>query len=686
MMTSCICEKNPFFEAYNTPYGVPPFELIKNEHFMPAFERGIEEHSSEISAIANNTEAPTFENTIEAMEYSGELLGAVSSVFFNLMSANTSDEIQQIAMEISPVLTEHGDNIMLNEKLFARVKTVYEQMETLELTAEQKELLKKTYKNFERSGANLDEAKKERLRELNKLIDTNQLKFGQNVLDETNAYEKWISDEAELAGLPEGVILAAKEEAKAKGQADKWLFTTQKSSFIPVLQYSENRELRKELLLAYNKRADNGNENDNNALINELMKQRIERAHLFGFDSPAAFILDNTMAKTPQVVNEFLQSVWEPALKQAKIEAKELQKLMDAEGKGEKLEAWDWWFYTEKLRKAKFDLDEEEVKPYFKLENVRQGAFDLATKLWGLQFNQLKDMPIYHEDVEVFEVSDADGSLIGVLYTDYFPRASKRGGAWMSNFTEQYIKDGVNYRPVIINVGNFTKPIGDTPSLLTMDEVSTLFHEFGHALHGLLSQGTYKSLSGTNVARDFVELPSQVMENWCYEPQVMKTYAKHYQTGEIIPDALIEKINKAGTFNQGFVMTELLSASILDMDYHTLSKVEDINATEFEKQSLAKMGLIDEIIVRYRSTFFNHIFTGGYASGYYSYTWAAVLDADAFEAFKETGDIYNQEVAKAFRKNVLERGGTADPMDLYIQFRGKPADPKFLLEKRGFLH
>ena len=686
MTASCQSEKNPFFETYDTPYGVPPFELIQNEHYMPAFQKGIKEQTAEIEAIANNTEAPTFQNTVEAMEYSGELLGKVSSVFFNLMSAHTSDELQQIAMEITPVLTEHSDNIMLNEKLFARIKAIKEQAATLGLNAEEAELLDKTFKNFVRSGANLNEESKSRLRELNKEIGLIELNFGQNVLAETNTYEKWISDEKELAGLPEGVKQAAKEEAKAKGQTDKWLFTTQKSSFIPVLQYSENRELRKELLLAYNKRADQGNANDNNSLINDLMKKRVERAQLFGFESPAAFILDNTMAKTTETVYDFLQTVWEPALAQAKVEAKELQKLMDAENKGEKLEAWDWWFYAEKLRKAKFDLDEEEIKPYFKLENVRQGAFQLATNLWGLQFKQLDNMPIYHDEVEVFEVSDADGSLIGVLYTDYFPRASKRGGAWMNNITDQYIKDGVNHRPVIINVGNFTKPTADKPSLLTMDEVTTLFHEFGHALHGLLSQCTYKSLSGTNVSRDFVELPSQLMENWCYEPQVMKTYAKHYLTGEVIPDALIEKIAKAGTFNQGFVMTELLSASIMDMDYHAMNEVKDINPAEFEKNSLSKMGLIDEIIVRYRSTFFNHIFTGGYAAGYYSYTWAAVLDADAFEAFKETGDLYNQEVAKAYRKNVLERGGTADPMELYLQFRGKKPNPEYLLRNRGLLN
>ena len=437
--------------------------------------------------------------------------------------------------------------------------------------------------------------------------------------------------------------------------------------------------------MAYTSLANHDDNLDNKAVINKIMKLRVQQAQLFGFTTPAGFILDNTMAKTPEAVYSFLETVWTPSLAQAKVEAAELQKLMDEEGKGEKLEPWDWWYYAEKLRKAKYDLDEEELKAYFKLENVRKGAFDLAGKLWGLQFKQLEDMPVYNPEVEVFEVSDSDGSLIGILYTDYFPRAGKRAGAWMNEIAPQYVRDGVNHRPVIINVGNFTRPTADKPSLLTMDEVSTLFHEFGHALHGLLSQCTYKSLSGTNVARDFVELPSQLMENWCYEPEVMKTYAFHYETGEVIPDALIEKIQKASTFNQGFVMTELLSASLLDMDYHSIADTADIDVNAFEKASMEKMGMIPEIIVRYRSTYFSHIFTTGYSAGYYSYTWAAVLDSDAFQAFKETGDIYNQEVATAYRKNILERGGTEDPMVLYQQFRGKMPNPDYLLIKRGFL-
>lgn len=686
LLTACQTEqKNPFFETYTTPYGAPPFDKIKVEHYMPAFLEGMAQQKAEIDAIVNNTEAPTFANTIEALEYSGSLLDKVTYVFFNVYMADGNDEMGKIAEEVSPLLSEQTDYIMLNEGLFERVKAVYEAKETLNLNKEQAKLLEETYKSFVRGGANLNKEQKAELSRINKELSLAELQFSKNVLDATNAYQKWIENESELAGLPESVKQAAAEAAKAAGQEGKWLFTVQKSSFLPVLQYSDNRELRKELLMAYTSLANHDDNLDNKAVINKIMKLRVQQAQLFGFTTPAGFILDNTMAKTPEAVYSFLETVWTPSLAQAKVEAAELQKLMDEEGKGEKLEPWDWWYYAEKLRKAKYDLDEEELKAYFKLENVRKGAFDLAGKLWGLQFKQLEDMPVYNPEVEVFEVSDSDGSLIGILYTDYFPRAGKRAGAWMNEIAPQYVRDGVNHRPVIINVGNFTRPTADKPSLLTMDEVSTLFHEFGHALHGLLSQCTYKSLSGTNVARDFVELPSQLMENWCYEPEVMKTYAFHYETGEVIPDALIEKIQKASTFNQGFVMTELLSASILDMDYHSIADTADIDVNAFEKASMEKMGMIPEIIVRYRSTYFSHIFTTGYSAGYYSYTWAAVLDSDAFQAFKETGDIYNQEVATAYRKNILERGGTEDPMVLYQQFRGKMPNPDYLLIKRGFL-
>jgi len=683
LLMGCAKNDNPFFETYKNKYGAPPFEKIKNEHYMPAFTEGIVQQQAEVNVIADNKEVPTFANTIEAMDYSGMLLKKVSSVFFNLYSAETNDEMAKIANEVSPILSEHNDNIYLNEKIFARVKSLYDNRANLGLTAEQNRLLEKYHRNFVRSGAALNAEQKAKLREINKELGLAELAFGQNVLDETNAYKKVIEDGADLAGLPESVRQAAAEAAKADKKEGKWLFTTQKASFIPVLQYSENRELRKELLMAYTTRGNNGNDKDNKAVINKIMKLRTQKAQLLGFETSAAFILDDTMAKTPHRVYDFLATVWAPALNKAKEEVVELQKMMDAEGKGEKLEPWDWWYYSEKLRKAKYALDEEALKPYFKLENVRQGVFDLSSKLYGLKFKKLQDMPLYHPDVEVFEVTDADGSLIGVLYTDYFPRPGKRAGAWMNNITEQYKKDGVNHRPIICNVGNFTKPTADKPSLLNMDEVETLFHEFGHALHGLLTQCTYPTLSGTNVSRDFVELPSQVMENWCWEPEVMKTYALHYKTGEVMPKELMDKIQLAGTFNQGFINTELLAASLMDMDYHTIKDTADIDVTNFENASMARIGMIPQIISRYRSTYFNHVFGGGYSAGYYSYTWAAVLDADAFQAFKETGDIYNPEKAASFRKNILEKGDSDDPMNLYRTFRGAEPNPDALLKKRG---
>jgi peptidyl-dipeptidase Dcp len=680
---ACAKNNNPFFETYKNKFGAPPFDQIKNEHYMPAFTEGIKQHQAEIDAIANSKDAPTFDNTIAAIDFSGELLKKVSTVFFNLYSCDTNSSLDKIAKDMSPVLSEHNDNIYLNEKLFARVQKLYDNRAKLGLTPEQTRLLEKYHRNFVRSGAVLNPAQKAKLREINKELALAELAFGQNVLDETNSYQKVVDNEADLAGLPESVRQAAAETAKEAKQEGKWIFTTHKASFIPVLQYSENRELRKELLLAYSTRANHNDAKDNKAVINKIMKLRTQKAQLLGFATSADFVLDDTMAKTPKAVYDLLATVWTPALAKAKEEAGELQKLMDAEGKGEKLEAWDWWYYSEKLRKAKYNLDEEALKPYFKLENVRQGVFDLATKLYGLKFKKLNDMPVYNPDVEVFEVDDADGSLVGILYTDYFPRAGKRAGAWMNNIIDQYVKDGVNHRPVICNVGNFTKPTADKPSLLSMDEVETLFHEFGHALHGLMTQCTYPSMSGTNVARDFVELPSQFMENFCWEPQVMKTYARHYKTGEPMPKELMDKIQLAGTFNQGFINTELLAASLLDMDYHMIKDTANFDVTAFENASLARMGMIPQIISRYRSTYFNHIFSGGYYAGYYSYTWAAVLDADAFQAFKETGDVYNHKVSTDFRKKLLEKGDSEDPMKLYRDFRGANPNPDALLKKRG---
>ena len=676
--------QNPLLTEQNTPYGVPAFDKVKIEHYMPAFEKAIAENKAEIEAIVNNPEAPTFANTIEALDRSGELLDKVVGVFFNVLEADGNDEMNKIAEEVTPLLSALSDGIILNDALFQRVKAVYEQRETLGLNDEQMRLLTETFKSFANNGANLPEDKKTRLKEINQELGLLSLQFGNNVVAETNAYQLFITDEAELKGLPESAKAAAKEEAVAAGRPEAWLFTPKRTSFTPVLQYCENRELRKELLMAYTTRGNHDNENDNKDIIVKTMQLRVEKAQLFGYTNPADYILADCMAKDAKTVDAFLESVWEPSLKAAKREAKELQKLLSQDLPGEKLQPWDWWFYTEKLREAKYDLNEEELKPYFELNNVRNGAFQLAHELFGINFEKLEGMPVYNPEVEVFKVTYADGSLVGILYTDYFPRAGKRPGAWMNNICNQYVDaNGVDHRPVIINVGNFNKPTQGNPSLLSMDDVETLFHEFGHALHGLLSKATYKSLAGTNTPRDFVELPSQFMENYCYHPHIMKTYAFHYQTGEVMPDELIEKINRASTFNEGFVMTELLSASILDMDYHKMTTTDAFDVNAFEEASMKNMQMIPEIITRYRSTFYNHIFTTGYAAGYYSYTWSAVLDADAFAAFVETGDILNPEVAKRYL-HLLEQGGTRDAQELYLEFRGKPADPKHLLEKKGF--
>lgn len=687
-MSLLACNQtNPLLEQPNTPFGVPAFDKVKIEHYLPAFEEAIRQNKAEIDAIVNNEDAPTFENTIVALDRSGLLLDRVTGVFFNVLEADGNDEMNAIAEQVSPMLSELSDGIILNDALFQRVKAVYDEREQLGLNAEQMRLVTQTYKAFADNGANLPEDKKERLKEINQELGLLSLKFGNNVVAETNSddVKRFITDEALLAGLPESAKAAAAEEAEAAGHPGEWLFTPKRTSFTPVLQYCENRELRKQLLMDYTTRGNHDNENDNKSVIIREMELRIERAKMFGYDNPADYILADCMAKNHQTVDAFLASVWAPSLEAAKREAAELQALLEQDLPGEKLQPWDWWFYAEKLRKAKYDLDEEELKPYFELNNVRKGAFGVATKLYGLQFEKLENMPIYNPEVEVFKVTEADGSLVGILYTDYFPRAGKRPGAWMNNILPQYIDaEGVDHRPVIINVGNFNKPTAGNPSLLSMDDVETLFHEFGHALHGLLSKAHYKSLSGTNTPRDFVELPSQFMENYAYEPEVLKTYAFHYETGEVIPDELIEKINKASAFNQGFVTTELLSASILDMDFHELTSAEGLDVNAFEAESLKKMGMIDEIIVRYRPTFYNHIFTTGYEAGYYSYTWSAVLDADAFAAFKETGDLFEAETAKRFR-HLLEQGGTRDAQELYLEFRGKEADPKYLLIRKGFV-
>lgn len=680
-------QQNPLLNQPQTPFGAPAFDQVQLKHYLPAFKEAIRLNQEEIDAIVNNEEAPTFENTIVALDRSGIVLDRVCGVFYNVLEADGNEQMDAIANEVAPILSDFQNGILLNEGLFSRIKAVYDQRESLNLNPEQLRLLTETYKSFAQNGANLPADKKARLKDINSQLAVLSLQFGQNVVAETNspAVQRFITDEALLEGLPESAKAAAKEEAVAAGRPDAWLFTPKRTSFTPVLQYCKNRELRKQLLMDYTTRGNHDNANDNKSVINQTMRLRLEKAQLLGYDCPANYILADCMAKDAKTVDAFLQSVWEPSLAAAKREAAALQKLLEQDFPGEKLQPWDWWYYAEKLRKAKYDLDEEAIKPYFELSNVRRGAFQLAHNLYGLNFEQLDNMPVYNKEVEVFKVTDADGSLVGILYTDYFPRAGKRPGAWMNNILPQYVDaEGVDHRPIIINVGNFNKPTKDNPSLLSMDDVETLFHEFGHALHGLMSKATYKTLSGTNTPRDFVELPSQFMENYCYEPQILKTYAFHYQTGEVMPQELIDKINAAKKFNQGFVETELLSASILDMDYHELTNCDTIDVNAFEAASMEKMHMIPEIIVRYRSTFYNHIFTTGYEAGYYSYTWAAVLDADAFAAFKETGDILNPEVAKRFR-HLLEQGGTRDAQDLYLEFRGKNADPKYLLQRKGFI-
>jgi len=676
--------ENPLLSTFETPHQVPPFDLILEEHYLPAIEAGISEQKAEIEAIINTPEEPAFENTVEALARSGQTLTKVSAVFFNRLSANTNENVQAIAREVAPMTSAHEDDINLNPELFARIKVVNDNKDELGLNTEQTELLDKVYKEFVRGGANLSEEDKAKMREINQELSVLTLTFGENVLAETNAFQLIIENEEDLSGLPESVIAAAGEMATESGNDGKWMFTTQKPSMIPFLQYSDRRELREKLLKAYINRGDNNNENDNKETLQKIVNLRIEKAHLLGYNNHAEFVLDENMAKKPENVYALLKQLWDAALPMAKNEAEALQAMITGEGNDFNLEAWDWWYYTEKLRKEKYDLDEEELRPYFKLENVRDGAFDVATKLFGLTFTERTDLPKPHEDVQAFEVLEADGSHLGILYMDFFPRASKRAGAWMSSFRKQYHKNGKNITPVITTVFNFSKPTGDTPSLLSFEEASTLYHEFGHALHGLLSDCEYRMLSGTSVSRDFVELPSQIMENWAAEPEVMRSYARHYETGEVIPDELIEKIVKSSHFNQGFITVEYLSASFLDMDYHTLSDglSQDVNA--FETSSLNNIGLIPEIVVRYRSTYFSHIFSGGYSSGYYSYIWAAVLDADAFEAFKETS-LFDEETARAFRENILERGGTADPMVLYKKFRGKEPSIDPLLKRRGLV-
>lgn len=681
----CACSQkenltsNPFLTEFQTPYATPDFDRIQFEHYEPAFLKGIEQQNEEIQSIVQNTEAPTFENTVVALDNSGEILSRVSGVFFALTEADTNDSLIALQGRIAPMLSEHQDNIYLNADLYQRIATLHQQEEdgTLSLNTEQHYLLDKYYKRFVRSGASLDADKQQRLREINKQLSTLTIDFGNHVLADNNAYQLVIDKEEDLAGLPEAVISGAAHEAEARGLAGKWVFTLQESSRLPLLQYAQNRELRKNIYQAYTSLGNHDNANDNKEVLKQILTLRLEKAKLMGYKNHAEYVLAENMAKTPETVMDFLNNLWGYSIKNARKEAAELQGLMDREGRGEKLEAWDWWYYAEKLRKEKYDLNEDEVKPYFSQEDVWNGLCYVVNKLYGITLTPTDSIPVYNEDVKTYIVKDADGSLLGIFYQDYMPRAGKRSGAWMSNFREA---DGQT-RPLIYNVASFTKPAGDMPSLLTLDETCTMFHEFGHALHGLLTQCQYKGTSGTAVARDFVELPSQIMENWALAPEVLRVYAKHYKTREVIPDELIAKIEKQALFNQGFQVTERLAASLLDMGFHTLTSTEGLDVMEFEKQTMDKLGLIPQIAPRYRATYFNHIM-GGYDAGYYSYLWAERLVADAFEAFKEHG-LFDQETATSFRKNILEKGGSDDPMKLYVNFRGAEPSIEPLLKLHG---
>lgn len=676
---------NPFFEKYDTPFGVPPFDKIKLEHFTPAFEEGIKQQMSEINKIIENSAEPNFENVIVALERSGGLIDKVSSVFYNMLSANTNKELQQIAQNLSPLMSRHSDDIMLNQELFSKIKVVYEKRESLKLNTEEAKLLDETFKGFVRSGANLPEDQKDLLRSINEELSLLTLKFGQNVLSETNEFKMFLTKKDELAGLPQSVIDAAAQAAKEAGKNGQWLFTLHNPSWTPFMTYSSRRDLREKMFNAYANRGNNDNSFNNNDVINRLINLRIDKSKMLGYRNHADFVLSESMAKDPETVERFLNELWQFARPMAEQEANELQEIINREGADFQLAPWDWRYYSEKLREEKYSLNEEEIRQYFKLENVRDGIFEVTKRLFGLTFHELKDIPKYHNEATVFEVKKLDGSHVGIMYMDFHPRASKRGGAWMSSYRQQQKLDGKNIAPIVTIVCNFSKATADKPALLSMDEVETFFHEFGHALHGLLSDCEFKSLSGTSVPRDFVELPSQIMENWAFEPEVLALYAKHHKSGEVIPNSLVEKMDKSSKFNQGFATSEYLAAAMLDMQYHTASNNIDSNPMEFEQKFLNSIGLIPQIISRYKSTYFNHIFAGGYSAGYYSYIWSGVLDSDAFQAFKEKG-LFDKTTADLFMQNVLMRGGTEDPMELYKKFRGREPNIEPLLKKRGLVN
>jgi len=684
MFTAAMAQQNPLLEKdWKTPFGAPPFEKIKPEHFVPAIKEGMRLHNAEISAIAENKQPANFANTIESLEKSGAILNQASRVLANLTSANTSPELQEIDKQTSPMLSEHNDNIFMMDKLFQRVKAVYDNRAKLTLNQEQKRLLEETYKQFVRHGALLPEDKKARLREINSRLTSLGIEFGNNVLSATNDYSMTLDNPKDLSGLPLPLIASAAAKAKEKGEDGKWSFSLNKTVVLPFIQYADNRMLRRQLYEYYLNRC-NGGKFDNNQVIDEMVALRAEKGKIMGFQSYAAYVLDDNMAKTPDNVFKLLNQLWTPALAMAKKEQADMQEMIKKDGGSFEVQPWDWWYYSEKVRTAKYDISEEEMKPYFQVDKVREGIFYAANRLYGLNFKKRTDVPVYQKDVDAFEVTDATGKLLGLIYLDYFTRPEKRSGAWMTNYRDQKVENGKDIRPIISVCLNCPVPAAGEPALLNWDETTTFFHEFGHGLHGLLSKCTYASLSGTAVSRDFVELPSQFMENWAGEPEMLKIYAKHYKTGEVIPEALIKKMQASDKFNQGFATTEYLSAALLDMDYHTLTFPAVINAQEFEKTEMDKLGLINAIPPRYHSTYFQHIFSDDeYAAGYYAYIWAEVLDADAFSYFKKNG-IFDKATADSFRKNILERGGTDEAMKLYRKFtNGKEPGVEPLLERRG---
>ena len=678
-----VVSPNPFLSEYTTPFQVPPFDQIKNEHYMPAFEAGIKEQQTEVESIVNNAETPTFENTILPFDKSGQTLNRVSNVFFNLNECLTNDEMIAIAEQVLPMLSKHSDAIMMNPKLFERIDYVYQHRNEMSLDDQQIRVVEKYHQDFVRNGAALPADKQAELSQINEQLSTLSLQFGNNLLKENAGYKLVIENEADLAGLPQTSIDAAAEQAKTDGMEGKWVFTLSKPSLIPFLQFADNRNLREQMFKAYYNRGDNGNEFDNKNLINEMCKLRVQKAKLFGYDNYADYVLAVNMAQDSKTVDKFLIDIFNPAQQLAKKELAEMQDIAKAEGADFKLEGWDWWYYAEKLRKAKYDFDENYIKPYLTVDNVRNGMFTAANKLYGITFTQNTNLPVYYPGVETYEVKEANGDFLGILYMDYYPRESKSGGAWCTSFRESgHDINGKKIYPVVSLVMNFTPASGNTPALLTWDETETMWHEFGHSLHAFFSDGLYTRTCG-NVPHDYVEMPSQIMENWVAEPEVIRMYAKHFQTGEVMPDSLIAKIENSALFNQGFMTTELIAASILDMKYHELTEVQDLDVDAFEKQQMDAIGLMPEILPRYRSTNFSHIFNGGYSAGYYAYTWAEVLDKDAFNYFKSSGDLFNPELAASFRKNCLQECGNDEGMVQYRKFRGQDPDYEPYLKARG---